>query len=312
MKVQFTQLEKKRSFKQKIEHLKTPHKCKYCGRSHRPRDPYGQICKKCHKKNPFAKVCKSSILKQDDQKELKLKLQKKVHQVDDVGTDATIESDDLYSPTYAFKGVKQYMVQPEIKATKSSRWKVVKMQIDNGAAANCLKLENYNQMIDPPKLVESNVKLTMYSGSRIIPEGQVIVDIRIGGQTLEKVVFQVIKDAPCSSLSEPTSEPLGLIKVKDELLVNAVADNKELTEEDVLTQYKDVFTGLSYIGDYKIELKDGAIPRQDPPRSVQVAIRYELTMKLDELVKQEILTKVEEPTGRVNSAVYVKKPSSMS
>ncbi len=283
------------------------------GRSHRPREcpAFGQICKKCHKKNHFAKVCKSSIPKQDDQKESKLKPQKKIHQVDDVDSDASCESDDLYSPTYAFKGVKQYMVQPEIKATKSSRWKEVKMQIDNGAAANCLKLENYNQMIDPPELVESNVKLTTYSGSRIIPEGQVIVDIRIGGQTLEKVVFQVIKDAPCSLLSGPTSETLGLIKVKDELLVNAVADYKELTEEDVLTQYRDVFTGLGNIGNYKIELKDGAIPKQDPPRSVPVALRDELKTKLDELVKQEILTKVEEPTDWVNSAVYVKKPGKL-
>ena len=61
-----------------------------------------------------------------------------IHPVDDVDSDASCESVDLYSPTYAFKGVKQYMVQPEIKATKSSRWKEVKMQIDNGAAANCL------------------------------------------------------------------------------------------------------------------------------------------------------------------------------
>ena len=46
----------KGSFKQKIEHPKTPDKCKYCGRSHRPREcpAFGQICKKCHKKNHFA------------------------------------------------------------------------------------------------------------------------------------------------------------------------------------------------------------------------------------------------------------------
>jgi hypothetical protein len=45
-------------------------------------------------------------------------------------------------------------------------------------------------------------------------------------------------------LSGPTSEKLGLIKVKDELLVNAVAGKKELTKEEVLTEYDDVFTGL--------------------------------------------------------------------
>lgn len=298
--------------KKKFE-TKTPVMCKYCGKSHKRREcpAFGQVCRKCQKKNHFAKVCKSAMSKKDDHREQRHnKPRKKIHQVGDIDLDPDSE-DDLYSPTYAFKGVKQYMVQPEIKATESSSWKEVKMQIDNGAAANCLKLENYNQMANPPELKKSNVKLTTYSGSRIIPEGQVTVDIRIGGQTLDKVIFQVIKDAPCSLLSGPTSEALGLIKVKDELLVNAVADNKELTEEDVLTQYKDVFTGLGHIGDYKIELKEGAIPKQDPPRSVPVALRDELKAKLDELVKQEILTKVEEPTDWVNSAVYVKKPGKL-
>ena len=118
------------------------------------------------------------------------------------------------------------MVEPHIRASETSLWKEVKMQIDNGAAPNCLKLEDYKQLTDTPMLKKSNVKLTTYSGNKIIPEGQVTLDIRIGGQNLCKVLFQVIKDALCSLLSGPTSEKLGLIKVKDELLVNAVADKK--------------------------------------------------------------------------------------
>ena len=63
----------------------------------------------------------------------------------------------------------------------------------------------------------------------------------------------MIKGAPCSLLSGPTSEGLGLIKMKDELLVNSLTANKELTKEDVLTEYKNVFHGLGYIGENKIE-----------------------------------------------------------
>ena len=55
--------------------------------------------------------------------------------------------------------------------------------------------------------------------------------------------------------------------------------NKELTKEDVLTQYQDVFTGLGNIGSYKIELRDGAIPKQDAPGNVPVALREELKAK---------------------------------
>ena len=137
------------------------------------------------------------------------------------------------------------------------------MQIDNGAAPNCLKLEDYNQIEDTPELDKSNVKLTTCSGNRVIPEGQVILDIQIGELKLCKVLFQVVKDVPCSLLSKPTSEKLGLIKVNDELLINSVESSKGLTKEDVLTEYKDVFTGLSYIGDHKIEVTDEAVPKQD-------------------------------------------------
>ena len=53
---------------------------------------------------------------------------------------------------------------------------------------------------------------------------------------------------------------------------------------------------------------EDAIPKQEPPRSAPVALRDKLKAKLDELKKQEILSKVEEKTDWFNSAVYVKKP----
>ena len=273
-KSQFKQIEKvgenpihsirnKRITKTKHE-SKTPVMCKYCGKSHKPKEcpAFGKVCKKCQKKNHFAKVCKSISPKYEDSKEKSYKIpRKKIHQVGDMNSEPDSE-EDLYSPTYAFKGEKQYMVQPRVRVATSSSWKEVKMQIDNGAAANCLRYEDYLQLTDVPKLVKSNVKLTTYSGDNIITEGQVTLDIEIGGQKLCEVLFQVIKDAPCSLLSGPTSEELGLIKVKDHLLVNAVSHNKELSKEEVLAEYKDVFSGLGYIGDYKIELKEGAIPKK--------------------------------------------------
>ena len=286
----------KSSYNKNKRDSKIPITCKYCGKSHKPREcpAFGQICKKCHKKNHFAKVCKSSKTKKDysTEQDPKINSTKKIHQLVDVATEPDSDQDDFYSPTYAFKGVKQYTVQPQVKSTQSSTWKEIKMQIDNGAAANCLKLEDYNRIEGTPELDNSNVKLTTYSGNRMIPEGQVTLDIQIGGLKLCKVLFQVVKDAHCSLLSGPTSEKLGLIKVNDELLINSVESSKGLTKEDVLTEYKDVFTGLGYIGDYKIEVTEEAVPKQDPPRSVPVALRDELKTKLVEMEKQEILSKV--------------------
>ena len=70
---------------------KIPVTCKYCGKSHKPREchAFGQICKKCHKKNHFAKVCKSSKTKKNDSTEQgqKRNQTKKIHQVVDVATE---------------------------------------------------------------------------------------------------------------------------------------------------------------------------------------------------------------------------------
>ena len=72
-----------------------------------------------------------------------------------------------------------------------------------------------------------------------------------------------------------------------------------------------MFTGLGYIGDYKIELKDGAIPKQDAPRTVPAATKDELKTKLKDMEKKGILEKVTKPTVWVNCAVYVKKPGKL-
>ena len=64
-----------------------------------------------------------------------------------------------------------------------------------------------------------------------------------------------------------------------------------------------MFTGLGYIGNYKIELKEEAIPKQDPPRTVPIALRDGVKKALQDMEKKGHIARVEEPTDWVNSAV---------
>ena len=88
--------------------------------------------------------------------------------------------------------------------------------------------------------------------------------------------------------------------------MSSVSDVKVLSK-DVLSEYYDVFTGLGYIGKYKIEVQEGAVPKQDAPRTVPIPLRDDLKKTLDEMEKKGHLAKVHEPTDWVSSAVYVKK-----
>ena len=73
--------------------------------------------------------------------------------------------------------------------------------------------------------------------------------------------FLVIDDAPSSPLSGKTCEELELLSIKRELLVDSVSDVKRLAKNAILREHNDVFTGLRYIGNYKTELTEGAVPK---------------------------------------------------
>ena len=284
--------------------------CKYCGSNHKKRQcpAFGKECNKCHKKNHFAKLCKSKTAA--DSMKAKPRRKKTIHQI----AESDEENEEVSSsegPIYAVKELKQYMVRPQVRRNVNSPWTNIRMQIGNGAAANCLALRDYESIADKPVLEKSTAKLTSYSGDRIKPKGQGSLDVQTGDKQVRHVLFQVIEDAPCSLLSGQISEALQLMTIKKDLLIHSLTDGKELTKEEVLKEYKDVFTGLGYIGDYTIEVKDGAIPKQDAPRTVPAAIKDELKTKLKDMEKKGILEKVTKPTNWLNSAVYVKKPGKL-
>ena len=112
------------------------------------------------------------------------------------------------------------MVRPQVGRDVNSPWTNIRMQTDNGAAANCLALRDYESIADKPVLEKSTAKLTSYSGVQIKPKGQVSLDVQIGGKQVRHVLFQVIEDALCSLLSGQTSEALQLMTIKKDLLIH--------------------------------------------------------------------------------------------
>ena len=198
------------------------------------------------------------------------------------------------------------MIQPQLRSGQTSSWIEVTMQIDSGSEANCLRMKDFVKILNRPDLKKSRAILKAYNGKRVFPKGEVYLDIQIGGK-ITRAKFLVIVDAPSSLLSRKTCEELELLSIKRELLVNSVSDVKGLTKDDILQEHNDVFTGLGYIGNYKIELTEGAVPKQVALRTLPVALRDDLKKKLYEMEQKGHIAKVDEPTDWVSSAVYVKK-----
>ena len=80
--------------------------------------------------------------------------------------------------------------------------------------------------------------------------------------------------------------------------------------DPILSEFLDILTGVGCLeGNYSIRVDDNIPPVVHPPRKVPVPLRETHKTELDNLVKNDILVKVTEPTSWVSSLVIVKKPN---
>ena len=290
--------------------------CKYCGKKHKIGakhcPAYGKECLNCKKKNHFAKVCTNKERKASKQESRRKEQKNRVHLVEESGNSDEESEGSVF--TVVTKKSK-YEVEAAVRVKlKKSKWASQRFQLDCGATVNCLLFEHFNKILEAgnekPQLEPSNLTLRVYDGGKIHPHGKIRLLMKINGKSAD-VMFHVVSGAQDSVLSGETCEEFGLVKVNKDLLVNSIQLVKPLTKEDIWREYKDVFTGLGDIGEYKIKLDEKAKPTQDAPRNVPVALRSDVKKKLDQMEKSGHIMKVTEPTEWISSAVYVKKPNKL-
>ncbi|XP_038055820.1 uncharacterized protein LOC119727829 [Patiria miniata] len=277
--------------------------CKYCGKSHsKGKCPaYGTTCSKCQKRNHYAQVCQSSG--KDRTKRQPQKSTQKLHQMhgDESGSDESIY-------TVQSKPKQQYSVELAVETPTRDLTKTIRFQLDSGATCSTMKLTDYKQLSDTPP-VPSKTKLKLYNGTIIHPVGAASLRCQIKGVT-RKTHFEIVEDAPSSLLSGKAAEALGLMQFAQECLVHAVTESPTQTKEQVLSEYKDVFTGLGRLpGLYHIDIDHSVTPTQNTRRRVPIPVRAELKRKLDSMTAQDTIARVTEPTKWIHNMVVVRKPN---
>ena len=111
-------------------------------------------------------------------------------------------------------------------------------------------------------------------------------------------------------LSLQTSKVLGIISFPNQD-VRAISA-KGWLKDDFIRQYQDVFDGLGFLeGTYSIVIDETVKPAIHPPRKIPVSLRIQLKEHLEQLVKDEVLAPVTEPTDWVSSMVIVHKPGKL-
>ena len=77
------------------------------------------------------------------------------------------------------------------------------MKIDSGSEANCLRMQDFIKIQNRSDLMKICAILKAYDGERVFPEGEVYLDIQIGGK-ITRAKFSVIDDAPIISVGSST------------------------------------------------------------------------------------------------------------
>ncbi|GBN53217.1 hypothetical protein AVEN_22342-1 [Araneus ventricosus] len=258
------------------------YECKKCGRKHKPREcpAYGKVCTKCNKKNHFAVKCFQNSKNIHEMKvpenELEIYIDSVTEKVqeNELNSDSMNKNVEIVSETW-YKSV---------TLNVNDKYFEVDFKLDTGAEVNILPLYVLNIVKVKPKLSETNLSLTAYGNFKLKPEGTIIINCSTSKLKNIPLQFYVV-----NVKSKPILGLKGCLELK---LIERI-DAIECSKNELIKQYKDVFTGTGEFPDepYHITLKDNAIPVIHPPRRVPQALQPKLKETLDKLEKEKLCQK---------------------
>lgn len=248
--------------------------CEYCGGIHiKFKCPaYGQRCAKCKRMNHFARVCRVYTVQENS--------------IDQVRGDSYSDAMDDWCQDVVINNSQ------------------IKFKLDTGADVNVLPRRFLLQAgVTEDDLMSTSVKLVSYSGGDI----QVLGKCRLkcickDKQYIVKFIVADVTSPPV--LGKKSCDEMNLVK-----RVLAVSLNSAISG-NVLDEYPEVFEGVGCLPcEYRIKLAADARPVVHAPRKLPIALRDSVKRKLDEMLDQGVIAKVEGPTDWVNSMTVVQKPN---
>ncbi|UYV82860.1 hypothetical protein LAZ67_22001106 [Cordylochernes scorpioides] len=161
--------------------------------------------------------------------------------------------------------------------------KQVKFKLDSQADVTCVPLCLFKKIMGQQRLVESDINIRAAEFSELQTVGMFISTLRNGNYEIKEKIYVIRR----------LSEPL-LSRRACELLNLARRIEVVATKINPIKEFPEVFEGLGQIGNpYEIKLKPGAKPYAvHTPRRVPIPLMEKLKTRLEELGKDDILTKI--------------------
>ena len=208
----------------------------------------------------------------------------------------------------------------------------LKAKLDTGAQGNVLPLRLYREMYPhnignngKPRqgtLNQSRIILVAYGGSEIKHLGTVKIPC-YSKDSRTTATFYVTDTSGPAIMGLHTATELNLLKfnleVKEQIpqtdtqpkFHNQQVNTMPIRDkQDLIAKYPECFNGIGkFKGEYHITLDPSVPPVVHPPRKVPIALKDEIKKELDDMVRNDIIDKIQEgePTAWVNSLVYRRK-----
>nr|KAH0807779.1 hypothetical protein GEV33_015012 [Tenebrio molitor] len=201
--------------------------CKYCGYMHEPGKcpAKGVICKKCSKKDHYARVCYS----------------KGKNTVKEIGREREENEEDILNITT--RNPKQ--INTELDFIINDEIIKVSCQLDTGATCNVVGYEEFCKIVgsSSPKVEKSSTTLKCFSGKMVKPVGQATLKC-LKHHKVYKIKFEIVSWKHRPLLSAEACEQLRLIKV-----CNKVEKLENEEAQEIINRYAEVFEGMGCIED---------------------------------------------------------------
>ncbi|UYV81392.1 hypothetical protein LAZ67_20001039, partial [Cordylochernes scorpioides] len=161
--------------------------------------------------------------------------------------------------------------------------KKVKFKLDSQADVTCVPLCLFKKIMGQQRLVKSDINLRAAEFSELQTVGMFISTLRNGNYEIKEKIYVIRR----------LSEPL-LSRRACELFNLARRIEVVATRINPIKEFPEVFEGLGQIGNpYEIKLKPGEKPYAvHTPRRVPIPLMEKLKTRLEELDKDDILTKI--------------------
>lgn len=263
--------------------------CQRCGQVHRYKCPaYGLRCNNCGKLNHYAKLCRSKKISLLEEQE------------EQTGTNSTPDTYHITCLT-----TNEISVNNSYNVHLSIQNISITFLLDTGADTNILSYNTYKNLCLPLSLIsKSNHRLSTFSGEVIPTVGQCGLSVTYNNK-IYKLNFHIVDMSCRNILGRHGCEILNLIK----RIHNVTCRNSSSVTNGITTEYNDLFTGIGCLTNYEchLSLKPDAKPSVDACRRIPFKLVKDLELEIESLVRDQIITKVEEPTEWVSSIVLVTK-----